>query len=109
MRSSCELASDKKITRVMLRLLAAINGVFRVSSLIPIAPIIDPSWCPWTQALEESWKEIREDADGIAERGSVALNFRELFPERDHVGPGGCFKICVLQAYGFLHERNLRN
>jgi len=61
---------------------------------------------PWTSLLEENWKTIRTELDGILEYGDVLPNFQDISKDQKALTTDDEWKTYFLYGFGFRAEKN---
>lgn len=75
------------------------------SSLVPATPYLDPALFPWARTLEEQWRVIREELEGVLVHQSDLPAFHEISADISDIASDG-WKTYFFYGYGFRADGN---
>lgn len=72
------------------------------------ATFIDGNEFEWTKRIEENWKTIRRELDGVLEYQESIPNFQDISKDQEAITTDNKWKTFFLYGYGFKSELNCK-
>ncbi len=94
------IAIGKKLRGVFDRLIAR-------SSLVPNDPVLDIRDFPWTAALRDNWRAIRDEAIAVALQDRPAPSLLAISPDHRGIAEMDSWRSYFLYGYGYAIEDNI--
>ncbi|HLZ79367.1 MAG TPA: aspartyl/asparaginyl beta-hydroxylase domain-containing protein [Sphingomonas sp.] len=95
------------LIRVGKKLRRRVDGIVARSSKVPNDPVLDPALFPWTAALRQNWRAIRDEALAVAGNPDHAPALNCISPDHRRIAPSDSWRCFFLVAYGTRIERNI--
>ena len=95
---------------LVIRLGKHLRGLFdrliAAGSLVPNVPVLDVRAFPWTQALRDEWRAIRDEAVAVALAGEAAPSLATISPDHRAIAEVGKWRSFFLWGYGYRIDAN---
>ena len=75
-------------------------------SLVGDRPFFDASQFPWTRTLEENWRDIQRELEGILTHSEKIPSFQEISPTQAALTTDDHWKTYFFYGYGYKVEKN---
>lgn len=113
MGAAASMETFKSVRRKYVRnygkpLLRKFDRYMAAQSLIPNEPILDSALFPWTQTLEDNWRDIRSELDHILQYRDEIPRFQDLSPDQYKISPDDMWKTFALFGFGYRSELNCK-
>jgi aspartyl/asparaginyl beta-hydroxylase (cupin superfamily) len=100
-----ERARDAAVTAGQ-QLMSGLEWWLLRSSEIPTTPFLDRSDFAWAGALEDGWRDIRAELDGVLARHNDLPNFQDILRDVAPISRDDRWKTLFFLAYGYRAEAN---
>jgi aspartyl/asparaginyl beta-hydroxylase (cupin superfamily) len=98
-----ERARDAAVTAGQ-QLMSGLEWWLLRSSEIPTTPFLDRSDFAWAGALEDGWRDIRAELDGVLARHNDLPNFQDILRDVAPISRDDRWKTLFFLAYGYRAE-----
>jgi ornithine lipid ester-linked acyl 2-hydroxylase len=88
------------------RLMLSVDRFFVRHSLVPAGPFFTQEDFPWIHILEQSWREVRAELDGLMPRVADLPNFQDVSKDQANLTGGDSWKTYFFYVYGLKAARN---
>lgn len=95
------------ILRAGKRIRRQVDAIIAQSSLVPNDPVLDPAIFPWTQALRDNWRAIREEALAVTRDEEAVPALRKVSPDHARIAEDDKWRSFFLIGYGARIEENI--
>ncbi len=93
--------------RLGKKLRAPFDRLFERQSLVPNGRFLDPALFPWAKNLQQGWKDVQAELDGIMGERDSLPDLAKVSPDHRRIAAGGKWKSFFFQAYGYRVGPNI--
>ena len=95
------------ITRLFMRIVAAVERLNLRYSKVGNPPVYDKSVFPWAREIETEWRSIRAELDRVLMRKDDLPGFHELATDVASISRDRDWKTFLLSGYGLKSDANI--
>lgn len=95
------------LIRIGKKMRRTVDRIVARSSLVPNDPVLDPALFPWTQALRDNWRAIRDEALSVSCNPDDVPALHSISPDHARIAATDSWRSFFLVGYGNRVERNI--